>query len=131
MKEEIWKFIKNFEDLYEISNFGRIRRNWHGKYKYLKTGRSDGYHKANLSKNGSQKQRAVHHLVLETFKDIDFKTLPKNLESHHADGDPGNNQIDNLTIITKLDHQRISAQQKFENWRRKTAQRMRYEKLDR
>ena len=25
MKEEIWKPIKNFEGLYEISNFGRIK----------------------------------------------------------------------------------------------------------
>ena len=127
--KEIWKPIKNFEDLYEISNLGRIRREWHGKYKYLKTKQNSGYHKANLSKNGTSKSRAVHQLVMETFKDIDFKTLPKNLESHHIDGNPSNNQIDNLIIITKIDHQRISAKQRFENWRKRTAQRIRYENL--
>ena len=70
--EEVWKHVENFEGYYEVSNLGRVRRNWHGKYKLLKTGYVGGYQRVILSKEGTQTSLAVHRLVMESFKGIDF-----------------------------------------------------------
>ena len=59
MKEEVWKPIKDYEGLYEISNLGRVKSlNYKrtGKEKILKnTVCNDGYLKVGLTKNGKIK----------------------------------------------------------------------------
>lgn len=129
MKKEIWKHIKNFKGIYEISSFGRVRRNWHGKYKYLKPGCSDGYHTVNLSKKGIQTSRKIHRLVLEAFKNVDFETLPKNFETHHKDENKSNNQPYNLIIVTKSHNQKLYYEERFKEWKIKTAKRLANERL--
>ena len=75
--EEIWKNINGF-DIYEVSNFGRIRSkdryvlrgthycNIHGKI--LKYGiRNDGRTHVSLWKDGKAISKKVHRLVAETF----------------------------------------------------------------
>ena len=75
---EIWKPIKGFEGLYEVSNMGNVRSlDRHvindNQYRLLK-GKpkkpcltSDGYLITNLSKNGQVKTYFVHRLVAEAF----------------------------------------------------------------
>ena len=70
MEEEIWKPIKDYEGLYEVSNLGRVKSlNYRktGKEKILKNIECRGYLAVCLTKNGKQKLFKVHRLVAETF----------------------------------------------------------------
>jgi predicted DNA-binding ArsR family transcriptional regulator len=62
---EIWKDIKDYEGLYQVSNFGRVmglKRN-----KILKPRINFGYQIINLWKNNVCKTYRVNRLVAETF----------------------------------------------------------------
>lgn len=106
---EIWKDIKNYEGLYQVSNLGNVRSldrirkqfNHNGiatiKYKgrILKKQlqKRTGYHTVTLYDNNRKpKIKSVHRLVGETFLD--------NLDNYpvinHKDGRKLNNNVDNL-----------------------------------
>lgn len=98
--EEVWKDIKGFERLYQISNLGRVKSlpKWMGSYyskeRILKNKLDRyGYHKVTLC-NGEQirKYTTVHRLVAEAF-------IPNsnNLSTvNHKDGNKLNNTVSNL-----------------------------------
>ena len=60
--QEIWKDIKGYEDLYQISNLGRVK----SRRKILKAINGE-YLKVGLSKNGIQRTHYIHRLVAENF----------------------------------------------------------------
>ena len=63
-RKEIWKDIRDYEGIYEISNFGRVKR----EKKILKSSKNSmGYYLVSLSKNGKSKTYSIHRLVAETF----------------------------------------------------------------
>jgi len=93
---EIWKSIINYENLYEISNFGQIKSfsrpgNWHEKILKLNL-KQDGYSQITLWKNRIPKTFLVHRLVLETF----IGPCPMGMECRHIDNNRSNNQLNNL-----------------------------------
>ena len=75
MEKEILKTIKNYEGLYEVSNFGRVKsleridnNNHLVKEKILKNHKDkDGYLIVVLCKEGKQKTFKVHRLVAQAF----------------------------------------------------------------
>ena len=71
MKKEIWKPIKGYEGLYQVSNFGRVKSLKFGKEKILKQSidKKTGYLHVVLCKNGILKTYYVHRLVAEAFID--------------------------------------------------------------
>lgn len=100
--KEIWKDIKDYEGVYQISNFGNIRslnriikdKNktylLHGKI--LKLGIRNKYKVINLHKNNIRKSFQVHRLVAEA-----FIPNPDNLAIvNHIDENPINNNVKNL-----------------------------------
>lgn len=94
MMIEIWKPIKNFEDLYEISNLGRVkslpRSTTNGCI--IKTHLTKGYETTHICKNGKHYDVKIHRLVAEAFIDN-----PNNLpEVNHKDENKLNNAVDNL-----------------------------------
>ena len=91
MNDEIQKDIKNFEGLYEVSNYGRVRNY---KTKTIKAVQiSDrGYYKSNLSKNNKQKMCRVHRLVAQAF----IPNPDNKSEVNHKDFNKLNNHVDNL-----------------------------------
>ena len=100
MKEE-WKDIKGYEDLYQVSNLGRVKSlNYRktGKEKILKNVKDkDGYFQIHLCKNGRAKHFKIHRLVAKT-----FIPNPDNLQQiNHKDEDKQNNRIDNLEWCTQ------------------------------
>lgn len=112
MGDEIWKDIKGYEGLYQVSNYGRIKalsktvnrgkchRSW--KEHYLKYGVDNrGYYKTHLSKNGVNKTVKVHRIVAQTF--INNQLNKK--EVNHKDGNKQNNTVDNLEWVTKSENQ--------------------------
>lgn len=103
---EIWKSIKDFEGLYEVSNLGRIRTKYWEKRKMSKdpirkTQISNcGYEMVLLKNNYRQKNCLVHRIVAKTFVDN-----PKKFNYvHHKDGNKSNNRADNLEWVNMKQH---------------------------
>ena len=92
---EMWTPITEFENLYEVSNLGRI--------KTIKTGKiregyfsNCGYKVINLSKKSKQYVKLVHRLVIDNFIGTEDKTLTVN----HKDHNKNNNTLSNLEYMT-------------------------------
>lgn len=87
--DEVWKPVKGYEGLYEVSNHGRVRRLM---WRIVDGKDHKGYRRVNLCKNGEQKPFLVHRLVAEAF-------LP-NPDGYpfvnHMDECPSNNCASNL-----------------------------------
>jgi len=94
---EEWKEIKNYEGLYCISNYGRIKSLKHKNEKILVLSTNkDGYLKAKLFKNGKSKVVYAHRLVA-----ITFLPNPNNfIIVNHKDENKQNNHINNLEWCT-------------------------------
>ena len=93
--KEIWKDIKGYEGLYQISNTGRV---WSvQRQKYLMAYIANGYYKVDLyAKNGKRKKEYVHRLVALAFIDN-----PNNLpQVNHIDGNKINDNVENLEWVT-------------------------------
>ena len=101
--KEIWKDIKDYEGLYQVSNWGRIKRlrrlitnqynSFYIEEKILKPQKNRyGYLYINLYKNGIMKHKTIHKLVAEV-----FLPNPNNLpQINHKDEDKTNNHVNNL-----------------------------------
>lgn len=94
---EQWKDIKDYEGLYQISNFGVVKSL--RKNKIMKTSISNaGYEFVMLWKNGKGQSKSIHRLVLEAF--IPNPDLSKYTDCDHIDNNKLNNNIDNLRWCT-------------------------------
>lgn len=108
---EIWKPVKGYEGLYEVSTDGRIRSldryvNYKGrKDKFrlvagqMKKGtlNNHGYLKVTLFKDGKGKTREIQRIVAETFIEN-----PQNKKTvNHIDGVKTNNHLSNLEWATQ------------------------------
>lgn len=94
--EELWKPIKDYEGLYEVSNLGRIKSlHYYGGDRQIVMSqhkRNDGYLTIGLSKDGKVKTFTVHRIVASAF-------LPNDdcLEMiNHKDENKSNNCVENL-----------------------------------
>ena len=106
MDKEIFKDIKDYEGLYQISNFGRVKsvsrkridRNQILEERILKQRKKEnGYLIVNLSKLDIDKKMYVHRLVAQT-----FIPNPNNLQQvNHKDENKMNNKVDNLEWCTQ------------------------------
>ena len=137
---ELWRDIRGYEGLYQVSNYGRIRsldrmvkgrcgglQLKRGKIMILEKGRN-GYIRVSLKKDGKYKHHSVHRLVYETF----IGTIPEGMQVNHIDEDKTNNFVfvnpdgsvdlekSNLNLMTPKEninwgtgHERCIAQQCF------------------
>jgi NUMOD4 motif/HNH endonuclease len=93
--KEIWKDIRGYEGLYQVSNHGRIKHI--KKNRLLKLiNRGSGYLCVTLSKNNCKKIKYVHLLVGFSF----VKGYKKGLQINHKDGNKLNNNCWNLQWVT-------------------------------
>lgn len=111
---EIWKPIKGYEKLYEVSNKGNVR----SVDRYCKTNiknvnkrlikgkilnknlKRNGYYTVDLSKDGKVKTTLIHRLVAETF--IDNSKGLKYV--NHIDSNRKNNDCSNLEWVTSSEN---------------------------
>jgi hypothetical protein len=107
---EQWKRIEGYS--YEVSDLGRIRRcEKLSKYSNAKVGgilkpwKSGRYLAITLIKDGRQYAFTVHRLVMETF----IGERPGNVDIHHIDGNPYNNELSNLGYTTRS-HNMLAAE---------------------
>lgn len=108
--KEIWKDIKGYEGLYQVSNLGRVKSldRWRPvTEKTLKKGYKPkmtkgtilkpsklkkGYLQVSLQKNGKKKWKRIHQLVAETF----IPNLNNYPIINHKDENKQNNLVSNL-----------------------------------
>lgn len=97
---EIWEPIKGYENLYEVSNLGRVKSLNYGrtrKEQVLKPVKNNkGYLLVDLCKNRKIKRFLIHRLVAQT-----FIPNPENKPHiNHIDCNPKNNNVNNLEWCT-------------------------------
>lgn len=110
-KIEIWKDIKDYEGLYQVSNTGKVKsldrivkdttreRVQHLKGKVLKeTDNGTGYKLVFLNKGRKRKNKYVHRLVAEA-----FLPNPEQLkEVNHKNLNKADNSINNLEWVSSM-----------------------------
>ena len=95
--QEIWKDIKEYEGLYQISNLGNLISIKHNRIKSIVVRKNQRYLRVNLWKNGKYKTFSIHRLVAES-----FLPNPNNFPVvNHKDGNKLNNKADNLEWCTQ------------------------------
>lgn len=97
---EIWEPVLDWEDRYEVSNLGNIKRvlpsNSTFSGRLLKTNSNQKYIRVRLCANGNDESRSVHSLVLEAF----VCRRPKGMVANHKNGNKHDNRLENLEWVT-------------------------------
>lgn len=88
---EVWKDVKGYEGLYQVSNYGNVKSLRSGKKIALNYDRKK-YLTAHLCNKNGQKRIRVHRLVAEAFIPNE-KRLP---QVNHIDENKNNNYYKNL-----------------------------------
>jgi len=107
MQEEIFKDVPDYEGLYQVSNLGRVKQLQCDVYKKDGTFFYTKKEKVKVIKmkqkykfvNLNSKKFYVHQLVAMAF--LNHKPCGIKLVVDHIDGNPLNNNINNLQIITQ------------------------------
>lgn len=95
----MWKPVKNFEGLYEISDKGDVYSLITGKILKHSIKRT-GYHQVTLSKAGRLTYKGVHNLVAESF----IPNPEGKKQINHKDGNKSNNSVGNLEWCTSQEN---------------------------
>lgn len=106
---EVWKPVRGYVGLYEVSNYGRVKSNDRYvktaidyntkrllKGKLLKQGLVSGYKRVDLCKEGTVTHHFVHRLVWEAFNG----PVPKGMHVNHINEDKTDNRLENLNLMT-------------------------------
>lgn len=108
MFNEIWKDIPDYDGLYQVSNYGKIRTcKKHGPgintgcWKIMTPQKNwNGYLRVSLFKNGKRKNYRMHRLVWEIFNG----PIPDGYEVNHINEDKTDNRIDNLNLLIRKEN---------------------------
>jgi hypothetical protein len=130
--QELWKAIKGFEGIYEISNLGRVKglervvicKNGQPKTvreRILSPKKSNsGYFEVQLQYAGKRKMQYIHRLVAET-----FMPNPEHKEEvNHIDENKTNNRVDNLEWVTRMEnvHHGTALQRRVDKYKKRVYQ---------
>ena len=97
--KEIWKDIKGYEGLYQVSNLGRVKRVTTGRIlKGMNSG--SGYVQVGLYKQGVISRKLIHRSVAQAF----IPNQENKSEVNHIDEDKTNNNVNNLEWSTRTEN---------------------------
>lgn len=104
-KKEIWRDIKGYQGIYQVSNKGRVKslnyRRSKEEHIMKVTTSHDGYLYLTLYKKGYQNYYpTIHRLVFQTF----VRPLRKGEDVHHLNENKLDNRVENLIAIDKSQH---------------------------
>lgn len=114
MTEEVFKPIKGYEGIYEISNLGRVKSlertivkddgiNQTFKERILiQTVNSKGYASVGLCKNKRRKTHTIHKLVAMAF--LNHKPNGFKIVIDHRNNNPLDNRVENLQLISNREN---------------------------
>lgn len=105
---EIWKYIKDTDDKYKISNRGRIKSYTKCNAEILKGYQNQaGYDRIDLIIDGKRQTFLVHRLVAAA-----FLPMPERLDYqlHHKDFDKHNHATNNLEWLSPAEHAKKHAE---------------------
>lgn len=103
---EIWKPVRGYEESYEVSSLGRLRRSvnrfGNPSGRLCRPGNAYGYPRYTLSYEGEQRTIAAHRLLWEAF----VGPIPRGLVINHKNGVKDDNRLDNLEVVTVAENTR-------------------------
>jgi len=99
LSEEIWLPVNDYEEIYEVSDLGRIRRIETGRILKGNSVGLGGHLQVTLSKSGNEKNMFVHRLIASA-----FLGLEGGLQVNHLDRNPLNNNLSNLECVTQREN---------------------------
>jgi len=107
--KEIWKDIPDYNGIYQCSNLGKIKKICRAKGNQIgkilgPIKQTSGHLSVGLSKDGVDKKFGIHRLVLFTF----IGPCPPGMECRHLDGNPTNNNLNNLKWGTRSENMQDS-----------------------
>ena len=126
--KEIWKNVKGYEGLYEVSNLGRVKRVERGitRKDGVKTNvkeciiksHEDDYEKVVLHKDKKKDFLLVHRLVADAFleNENNYKYVT------HLDGNNMNNELSNLEWSDKKQPYRKNLCERYVNYIKENAE---------
>lgn len=108
MENEIWRDIKGYEGLYQVSNLGRVKslahtivrsNGWKQTFgeRILKAKNALGYSSVTLCDRGKHRSNYVHRLVAEAF----VPNPNGYLEVNHKNEDKRDNRAENIEWCTR------------------------------
>lgn len=102
MEQEVWKDIKGFEGLYQVSNLERLKsfKKYPLGYVLASKNQYGDYLRYVLKKEDCNKTVLVHRLVYETF----VGDIPPKHDIDHIDSNRQNNKLSNLQCLDKKSH---------------------------
>ena len=118
---EIWRTVKGYENLYEVSNLGRVRSyvERYGKLtdkpKILKGQQGKHYKTVTLCKDRNYKTFSIHFLVANAF----IPNTQNKKEINHKDGNKLNNQAKNLEWCTHRENMKHAEITKLASFNKK------------
>lgn len=101
MEEEVWRDIKGYEGLYQVSDLGRVK-SFQRNGRILKTYIRNKYLNLGICRGGIMKKYQVHQLVAIEF----LGHIPNGLTLvvDHVNGNKLDNRASNLRIVTHRDN---------------------------
>ena len=98
---EEWRDVVNYEGLYQVSNFGRVK-SFHRKKVRLLDLETDlnGYIRCGLYKNGKTRHAFVHVLVAQAF----IQNPENKSDVNHINGIKADNRVENLEWTTRSEN---------------------------